>query len=193
MGDALSKPAEPWEDDLPASPPAQQVPPADAAEEQPAPSDRRRVKVGVKGQGSACNVVCWVRPSSRRLPACAQPTIFQRPRARQVSSVRLKPADAGGGPAGAAADSLVAGRPEVQPADTPAIEGHEPAARQGAVAPTAVVGRKRKAVEPADGDGSESKRQQLLGLTILTLGVLQVRTPWIGGRGMSAVAALLRM
>lgn len=30
-------------------------------------------------------------------------------------------------------------------------------------------------MEPAEGDASESKRQQLLGLTILTLGVLQVR------------------
>lgn len=45
MGDALSKPAEPWEDELPASPPQQQVPPADAAAEQPTPGERRRVKV----------------------------------------------------------------------------------------------------------------------------------------------------
>lgn len=53
-------------------------------------------------------------------------------------------------------------------------EVHQPAAPDAA-ASAAASGKKRKAAEPANGDASGSKRQQLLGLTILTLGVLQAR------------------
>lgn len=66
MGDALSKPAEPWEDELPASPPAQQVPPVDAAAEQPTPSDRRRVKVNTLVWQCTVDQVCMLRGGPAR-------------------------------------------------------------------------------------------------------------------------------